>query len=87
MTEERQVSYEEGQQLAKQYEIPFLEASAKKSVNVETSFLTMTQEIRQNQVKFEQDKKRGGVKFGQGNALQPSTETETPTSLRKPKQA
>lgn len=88
MNEERQVTYEEGQQLAKQYEIPFLEASAKKSVNVANSFLTMSQAIRQNQVKFEQDKKRtGGVKFGQGNYLQPNTENETPTSLRKPKQA
>ena len=42
LEDQRQVSFEEGQELAKQYEIPFLEASAKQSINVDTSFLTMT---------------------------------------------
>ena len=38
MEEKRKVSYEEGLELARHYEIPFLETSAKNSVNVESSF-------------------------------------------------
>lgn len=57
--------------MAKQYEIPFLEASAKQSVNVEHSFMTMTQQIKSNSVKFDKDKKKEGVKFGVGQCVQP----------------
>ena len=46
MEESRKVSYEEGSELAKHYEIPFLETSAKNSINVDTSFITMSQEIK-----------------------------------------
>jgi GTPase KRas protein len=45
---DRKVSYEEGMELAKHFEIPFLETSAKQSVNVENSFITMTKEIKEN---------------------------------------
>ena len=45
---ERKVSYEEGMELAKHFEVPFLETSAKQSVNVENSFITMTKEIKEN---------------------------------------
>jgi hypothetical protein len=48
MEESRKVSFEEGMELAKHYEIPFLETSAKNSVNVETSFITMSKEIKIN---------------------------------------
>lgn len=48
MEESRKVSYEEGLELAKHYELPFLETSAKNSVNVEQSFITMSQEIKKN---------------------------------------
>lgn len=48
MEEMRKVSYEEGAELAKHYEIPFLETSAKNSVNVESSFVTMSKEIKRN---------------------------------------
>lgn len=48
MEESRKVSYEEGSELAKHYEIPFLETSAKNSINVETSFVTMSNEIKRN---------------------------------------
>ena len=72
MEEMRKVSYEEGMELAKHYEIPFLETSAKNSINVENSFMTMSREIKKNiqskaNVSNTQDKK--GVKFGQGNFL------------------
>jgi GTPase SAR1 family protein len=48
MEESRKVSHEEGMELAKHYEIPFLETSAKNSINVESSFVTMAQEIKRN---------------------------------------
>lgn len=48
MEESRKISFEEGMELAKHYEIPFLEASAKNSVNVESSFTTMAKEIKRN---------------------------------------
>lgn len=48
MEEMRKVSFEEGQELARHYEIPFLETSAKNSVNVESSFITMSKEIKRN---------------------------------------
>lgn len=46
--ESRKVSHEEGMELAKHYEIPFLETSAKNSINVENSFITMSNEIKRN---------------------------------------
>ena len=73
MEESRKVSFEEGMELAKHYEVPFLETSAKNSLNVEKSFITMSMEIKKNiQNKASgagggPDKK--GVKFGQGNFL------------------
>jgi GTPase SAR1 family protein len=48
LEELRKVSFEEGLELAKHYEIPFLETSAKNSVNVESSFVTMSKEIKKN---------------------------------------
>jgi len=48
LEENRKVSFEEGMELSKHYEIPFLETSAKNSVNVESSFLTMSKEIKRN---------------------------------------
>ena len=79
MEESRKVSYEEGMELAKHFEIPFLETSAKNSINVENSFITMSKEIKKNiQNKASatnKDDKGGKVKFGQGNFLQ---QQETP---------
>ena len=43
--EERQVTSEEGEELARQYNIPFLEVSAKSKANVEETFTTMASEI------------------------------------------
>ena len=48
LEENRKVSFEEGMELSKHYEIPFLETSAKNSVNVESSFITMSKEIKRN---------------------------------------
>ena len=46
MEMQRQVSTEEGQEFAAQFGMPFLETSAKKTLNVEEAFMTMTQEIK-----------------------------------------
>ena len=45
LTDERRVSYEEGQELAKIYGIKFLESSAKTSINVYELFKMMTSEL------------------------------------------
>lgn len=65
-------------ELAKHFEIPFLETSAKNSINVENSFITMSKEIKKNiqsKASTNKDDKGGKVKFGQGNFLQ---QQETP---------
>lgn len=81
MEESRKVSHEEGMELAKHYEIPFLETSAKNSINVESSFITMANEIKRNI----QNKASGAtgtaagdkkIKFGQGNFLHSNQNTE-----------
>jgi len=43
---ERQVSKNEGQELAKSFESPFMETSAKARINVEESFFQLVREIR-----------------------------------------
>lgn len=44
-TEKRQVTTQEGEDLAAQFNMPFLETSAKATTNVEEAFVTMTKEI------------------------------------------
>ena len=46
LEESRQVTIDEGKELADHYNIPFLETSAKESSNVEEAFIMMTQEIK-----------------------------------------
>jgi Ras-related protein Rab-1A len=79
MEEIRKVSTEEGAELARHFEIPFLETSAKNSINVEQSFITMSKEIKKNiQNKASSgtpsDPKKG-IKFGSGNFLQDGTQS------------
>ncbi len=45
MAEKREVSFEEGQELANFYGIPFLEASAKDTVNINETFLTIAKNV------------------------------------------
>lgn len=69
MEENRRVSFEEGMELAKHYEIPFLETSAKNSINVENSFITMSNEIKrtiQTKASAPATSEKKGIKFGQG---------------------
>ena len=46
LVEKRKVSREEGEELAKQYGIPYLETSAKSNICVEDSFTTMARSIK-----------------------------------------
>jgi len=66
---DRQVTTQDGQELAKSFGCPFLETSAKSRVNVEESFYQLVREIRK-ELKGEQyatrDKARG-KKAGGGN--------------------
>lgn len=68
---QRQVSYEEGQELADHYCVRFLETSAKDSKNVEQAFTLMTREIK-NRVSVQQPSKPG-----------PKTQSVTVTSNTK----
>lgn len=84
MEESRKVSNEEGMELAKHYEIPFLETSAKNSINVDNSFITMSNEIKRNiQNKANAtgtttgDKK--GIVFGKGILHQQNSGSEETT--------
>ena len=43
---QREVSYEEGKELAATYNIKFMETSAKESMNVEESFIAMAKDIK-----------------------------------------
>ncbi|GMM38803.1 Ras family GTPase [Saccharomycopsis crataegensis] len=47
LEDERQVSYDEGLDLAKQFNCPFLETSAKQKINVETSFYGLVRIIKE----------------------------------------
>ena len=79
MEEIRKVSTEEGAELARHFEIPFLETSAKNSINVDQSFITMSKEIKKNiqnkAVTVGTGDKKTGIKFGQGTVLQDGTVT------------
>lgn len=46
LTEERSVSYEEGEKLAKQFNCEFLETSAKQGINVDQAFHDLVRKIR-----------------------------------------
>lgn len=48
LEDERQVSYEDGVNLAKQLNSPFLETSAKQAINVEDAFYTLARIVRDN---------------------------------------
>ena len=44
--EQRAISFEEGESLAKEYHIHFYETSAKQDVNVEKSFITIATDVK-----------------------------------------
>ena len=68
LTDQRQVSPEEGKELADHYNIRFLETSAKESINVEEAFTLMTKEIK-SRVVLDPKKPSGGAKPVGGTKL------------------
>uniref|UniRef100_A0A7S3J9M8 Ras-related protein Rab-1 n=1 Tax=Euplotes harpa TaxID=151035 RepID=A0A7S3J9M8_9SPIT len=57
LEEQREVSYDEGVELAKKYDIPFLEVSAKNAIHVDDTFTTMASEIQTRFLKEKTHKK------------------------------
>ena len=76
LTDRRQVTAEEGQEFANQFGMPFLETSAKSTINVDEAFTTMTKEIKEKMLSKPGGggiRTPGGVAFGTGKQLQSST--------------
>ena len=46
LEEQREVTFDEGVELAKKYDIPFLEVSAKNWIHIDDTFTTMASEIQ-----------------------------------------
>lgn len=73
MEDRRQVTFEEGQEFANQFSMPFLETSAKATQNVDMAFDTMTREIKERFASKPGGAGRPGIPsapaFGQGKAL------------------
>ena len=75
------VSREEGEELAKHYNIPYLETSAKNNICVEESFVTMATQIKKtliNRGQFPQNSLSGkGIGgYGKGTRLEPTPQGE-----------
>lgn len=69
LTDQRQVTAEEGKELADHYNIRFLETSAKESTNVEEAFTLMTKEIKSRVVHTDTKKPASaGKKLNTGNS-------------------
>ena len=69
---QREVSYEEGKELADTYNIKFMETSAKESLNVEESFIAMAKDIK-DQVSLltrPQDSRRSRKLTGKTNKIE-----------------
>ena len=57
LEEQREVTYDEGVELAKKFDIPFLEVSAKNALHVDDTFTTMATEIQARFLKETSHKK------------------------------
>ena len=88
LVDKRVVSREEGEELAKHYNIPYLETSAKNNICVEESFVTMATQIKKtliNRGQFSQNSlsgKTGG--YGKGTRLEytPQGVEEDPSNVK-----
>jgi hypothetical protein len=67
------VSVEEGEQLAKEYNIHFFETSAKQDTNVEKSFLTIATDVKNRLIADGgSGGTQGGHKLAPGNGTAPA---------------
>lgn len=69
MAEQRQVTTEEGQELANSYQMPFLETSARNSLNVDEAFVTMTKEIKDKNLTQKLTANKNIAPISQGKSL------------------
>ena len=91
---QRKVSREEGEELAKHYNIPYIETSAKNNICVEESFITMAKQIKQsllNKGQFSTSASLNAGKYngyGKGTRLhQPTPQSEEDPKMPKSKSA
>lgn len=76
LEEKREVSFEEGQELAKNFDVPFLEVSAKNSTNIEECFTKMATDIHEWFMQMKKEKKdRDKIVPGSSTALRKRGET------------
>ena len=68
LAEKREVSVEEGQELAKFYGISFLETSAKETVNIGECFLTMSKSVIEKLSKGELNKETSELHISEMNS-------------------
>ena len=85
MTEARQVSTDEGKELAEHYNVRFLETSAKDCKNVEEAFIMMTREIK-SRVAISQPKKPVPGQGGNGGTTLKAPTTGSGRQIKEKKQ-
>lgn len=74
LDDQRQVSYDQGKELADTYGMKFIETSAKNATNVDEAFLTMTKEIlRIKSSKPEKEDKKQGLALSDGKEIKNSS--------------
>ncbi|XP_043945137.1 ras-related protein Rab-26-like [Protopterus annectens] len=56
-TQDRVVKKEEGERLAKEYGVPFMETSAKSGLNVELAFMAIAKELKHRSMRSPSDPK------------------------------
>ena len=61
LAEKREVTFEEGQEMAKHYGINFIETSAKETVNISECFMTMGKTVIEKLNKGELEKGQGDL--------------------------
>ena len=67
---DRKVTLQQGMELAKHYDVPFFETSAKSALNVEEVFSTITKSIHEKLQKLPQAQSAGKSKLKKGSSIQ-----------------
>ncbi|CAH6723546.1 ras-like protein 1 [[Candida] jaroonii] len=84
---ERQVSYEEGKQLAESFNCKFFETSAKQRINVEESFYELVRNVRDKNKPPKADKSdASGINDANDEVNEPKSETQKNSNPARSKQ-
>jgi len=82
MVDKKVIDYERGKALADEYGIKFLETSAKNSINVEESFVTLAKDIKKRLIDQQEPpasgQPAGGVQLATGNAGKGAADQKKP---------